>query len=336
MNNAIISKEEVKALIARRVGIDGVPEKFKVITDTSDFFQVEYDDVLALDSNLYWVKRYEKEGRFGLDDEPKFWVRRAVDLADGSTKIIKLVFHEQFDTKIAGVPVKCFRSPRKEARILDLVADHPNFMHGHWVIDSAGNNVRILEFIPGRRLDEIIRQHVDTHEDYFYNHFPAILDNHIEMTRAIKFLHDHGEKHGDIRRDHILFDRERRIHRWIDFDYNYLHGEAMWSFDLLGLGNILIFLVGRGDVLVPDLYYNQRSLYDSLWGEDLNISYKNRVANLKKIFPYVPDSLNLILLHFSVGAKLFYDNIDQMLDDLAVARADIASVTGSESCLVKQ
>jgi serine/threonine protein kinase len=336
VKEATITQEEVKALIARRFGIDKVPEKFKVITDTSDFFQVEYDDVLALEENLYWVKRYEKEGRFGLDDEPKFWVRRAVDLGDGSTKIIKLVFHEQFETKIAGVPVKCFRSPRKEARILDLVADHPNFMHGHWVIDSAGNNVRILEFIHGPRLDEIIQKHGNTHEEYFYHHFPAILDIYIEMARAIKFLHDHNEKHGDIRRDHILFDRERGIHRWIDFDYNYLHGEAMWSFDLLGLGNILIFLVGRGDVLVPDLYYNQRPLYDSLWGEDLNISYKNRVANLKKIFPYIPDSLNLILLHFSVGAKLFYDNIDQMLDDLAAARSDVASVTGGEPCLAKQ
>ena len=105
----------------------------------------------------------------------------------------------------------------------------------------------------------------------------------------------------------------------------------MWSFDLLGLGNILIFLTGRGDVLVPDLYYNQRSLYDSLWGEDLNISYKNRVANLRKIYPYIPDSLNRVLLHFSVGAKIFYDNIDQMLEDLATARADVASSTGRAS-----
>jgi mRNA-degrading endonuclease HigB of HigAB toxin-antitoxin module len=335
VNETTISKEEVKALLARRVGIDGVPENFKVITDTSDFFRVEYDDVLVLGDTLYWVKRYEKEGRFGLDDEPKFWVRRAVDLEDGSTKIIKLVFHEQFDTKIAGVSVKCFRSPRKEARILDLVADHPNFMHGRWVNDSAGNNVRILEFIQGPRLDNIIQKHTGTHEEYFHNQFPAVFDTFIEMARAIKFLHDHGEKHGDIRRDHILFDRDRKIYRWIDFDYNYLHGEAMWSFDLLGLGNILIFLSGRGDVLVSDLYYNQRSLYDSLWGEDLNISYKNRVANLKKIFPYIPDSLNLILLHFSIGATIFYDTIDQMLDDLAAARADLASMAGSEPCPVK-
>jgi len=329
MTDAVrLSQEEVKAMIARWTSHDRVPGIVNILTDTSDFFKVEYDDVLALGDNLYWVKRYEKEGRFGLDDEPKYWVRRAIDLADGSIRILKMVFHEEFETKIGEVVIKCFRSPKKEARILDLVADHPAFMHGKWINDSAGNNVRILEFIPGRRYDEIVAALGDTHEDYFYNHFSGVLDEYIKLVAAIKFLHDHGEKHGDIRRDHILFDRERSINRWIDFDYNYLHGESMWSFDLQGLGNILIYLVGRGDVLVPELYHNQRSLFDTLWGEDLNISYKNRVANLQKIYPYIPDSLNRILLHFSFGAKIFYDTTDQILDDLAGAMADVLSITG--------
>lgn len=314
---------DMRSLIAKQTGSQNIPDKFSIITDTSDFFRIEYNDVLILESNMYWIKGYEKEGRFGLDDEPKYWVRRAIDLSDGSTKILKLVFHEEFETKIGGVVIKCFRSPKKEARILDLVADHKNFMHGHWINDSAGNNVRILEFIRGRRLDDIVVKYGSDHEDYFYNHFPTVLNQYIELVEAIKFLHDHGEKHGDIRRDHILFDRELEVNRWIDFDYNYLHGEAKWSFDLQGLGNIIIFLTGRGDVLVPDLYHNQRELFESLWGEDLNISYKNRVANLKKIYPYIPESLNRVLLHFSYGAKIFYDSTDQMLDDLAKARADL-------------
>lgn len=65
---------------------DRVPQKFNIITDTSDFFRLEYNDILVLsDSNIFWVKRYEKEGRFGLDDEPKYWVRRAIELIDDST-----------------------------------------------------------------------------------------------------------------------------------------------------------------------------------------------------------------------------------------------------------
>lgn len=326
--SATFSREAVRALIAERMGPERVPEKFRIITDTSDFFRVEYNDVVVLGDTPYWVKRYEKEGRFGLDDEPKYWVRRAVDLTDGSTKVIKLVFHEEFETRVGDVVITCFRSPRKEARILDLVAEHENFMHGHWVLDAAGNNVRILEFIHGPRYDEIITGYGADHQDYFHNYFPDILDQYVELVAAIKFLHDHGEKHGDIRRDHILWDRERNVNRWIDFDYNYRHGESMFSFDLQGLGNILIFLTGRGDVLVPDLYHHQRQVFDNLWGEDLNISYKNRVANLKKVFPYIPESLNLILLHFSHGAEIFYETTDQILDDLARARADMVSLTG--------
>nr|MBF0221332.1 hypothetical protein [Desulfobulbaceae bacterium] len=325
------SRDEICRLIADHGGEERIPPKFNIIIDTSDFFKVEYNDVVLLGDSPYWVKRYEKEGRFGLDDEPKYWVRRAINLLDGSTRILKLVFHEQFETKIGGIVIKCFRSPKKEARILDLVADHPNFMHGHWVQDSAGNVIRILDFIYGMRYDDIIVPYGKDHQDYFYNYFPKVLDQFIEMLAAIKFLHDHGEKHGDIRRDHILWDREREVLRWIDFDYNYLHGESKFSFDLQGLGNILIFLVGRGDVLVADLHNNNKALFDTLWGEDLNISYKNRVANIKKIFPYIPESLNRVLLHFSNGAQIFYDTTGQMLDDLYTARTDILDLTGGRS-----
>jgi len=324
----LLADDTVRRLIAAHAGVENIPSKLKIITDTSDFSRIEYNDVLLLGNKPYWVKRYEKEGRFGLDDEPKYWVRRAIDLTDGSTKILKLVFHEEFETTVCGMVIKCFRSPKKEARILDLVAGHQNFMHGDWVLDAVGNNVRILEFIRGPRLDEMVTGYGNDHQDYFFNYFPNVLDQYIELLVAIKFLHDHGEKHGDIRRDHVIWDREREVMRWIDFDYNYRHGESMFSFDLAGLGNIIIFLTGRGDVLVEELYHNRRDLFDSLWGEDLSISYKNRVANLKKIFPYIPESLNRILLHFSVGAGIFYETTDQMLADLVKARIDLAALTG--------
>lgn len=322
------SRNDIIDYITAYAGADRLPKKFKIITDTSDFFAVEYNDVVVLDDIPFWVKRYEKEGRFGIDDQPKYWVRRAIDLRDGSTKILKLVFHEEFETKIGDVAITCFRSPKKEARILGLVANNPQFMHGTWTLDSAGNNVRILEFIYGRTLDKLIDDLGDDHHDYFHNHFPGLLACYIELVKAIKFLHDQGEKHGDIRRDHIIWDRERQVYRWIDFDYNYKHGESMFGFDLHGLGNILIYLAGRGDVLVPELYQHQRPLFDSLWGEDLNVSYKNRVANLAKIYPYIPASLNRVLLHFSQGAKIFYETTDQMLDDLATATIDLSKQTG--------
>ena len=44
--------------------------------------------------------------------------------------------------------------------------------------------------------------------------------------------------------------------------------------------------------------------------------FHNRVANLKKIYPYIPENLNRVLMHFSKGANWFYENTVQLLDDL--------------------
>ncbi|MGQ9812340.1 MAG: serine/threonine protein kinase, partial [Dissulfurimicrobium sp.] len=38
---------------------------------------------------------------------------------------------------------------------------------------------------------------------------------------------------------------------------------------------------------------------------DFSLLYPNRVVNLKKLFPYIPDELNRVLLHFSSGAEIF-------------------------------
>lgn len=329
MDSAVAySREAVRELMARCGDAARLPETVRIITDTSDFHRVESNDVLILGGMPLWIRGYEREGRFGLDDEPKYWVRRGIDLLDGSTKIIKFEFHEEFETQIGGLVVRRFRSPRKEARILDLVREQSHFMHGRWAKDAAGNNVRVLEFIRGRRYDEVVANLGGDHLDYFHRFFPEVLERYTELVRAIKFLHDHGEKHGDIRRDHILWDRDRQVNRWIDFDYDYVHGESLFSFDLQGLGNILIFIAGRGDILVPDLRHEHRALFDNLERADLSISFGNRVANLKKVFPYIPDTLNRILLHFSEGANLFYDAADQLLDDLAKALPDVVAMTG--------
>ena len=109
-----------------------------------------------------------------------------------------------------------------------------------------------------------------------------------------------------------------------------MHGESLFSFDLQGLGNVLIFLAGRGDVLLPELRLEQPAVHGRLTGDDLSISFANRVANLQKVFPYIPDSLNRVLLHFSEGASIFYDAADQLLEDLAEAQADVGAATGRQ------
>jgi len=40
---------------------------------------------------------------------------------------------------------------------------------------------------------------------------------------------------------------------------------------------------------------------------------------LKKLYPYIPDELNNILLNFSGYASNFYLSVDELIDDLRAA-----------------
>jgi serine/threonine protein kinase len=293
-----------------------IPRHFRIHRDTSNIFRVEYDDVVILGGKPYLIRHNAKEQRFGLEDEVKFWVKRAVDLKNGNLKIMKLVFYENFMSRIGDIEYECFRSPQKEARILDLVSGHRNFMHGYSIQDENDNLIRILDFIRGKPLFTYVENMGLDHEAYYYEQLPGILDHFYECVQAIRFLHEHGEKHGDIRRDHILIDADKGQYRWIDFDFNYRHRENIYGYDLFGLGNILVFLVGKGDLLLPDLKNQNHPALSTLTEEDLNIVFGNRVVNLKKIYPFIPESLNRVLMHFSKGANWFYENTAQLLEDL--------------------
>jgi len=293
-----------------------------VVTDTSEFFDIGRGDLLLLPCGAYLIRGNEREGRFGLDDEVKHWVKRAVDLADDSRKVVKLVFHERYVNKIGPFTYECFRSPRKEARILDLVTGHPHFMQGISVEDPKGNNVRVIDYVYGPTLHHHVSILDLDHETYFQQALPGLLHELRQALAALAFLHRHGEKHGDIRRDHLIRTPDERL-VWIDFDYNYRHGERLAGLDLVGVGNVLTFVVGGGDQTLHDLRRNRPEVFERLRVEDMSPVFSNRVMNLKKLFPYLPDRLNRILLHFSAGAEVFYDTVDELLADLDEARPDL-------------
>lgn len=60
-----------------------LPEKdvsnLSIHRDTSDFFKVEYGDIVLLNQTPYLIRHNAREERHGLDDV-KHWVKRAVDL----------------------------------------------------------------------------------------------------------------------------------------------------------------------------------------------------------------------------------------------------------------
>ena len=95
----------------------------KIYTDTTEFMNINYGDVMSLGGMHYLVLRDEAERRFGIED-PKYWVKRCRTLETGERKIIKLVFQERFPLKLGDFELICHRSPEKEARILNLSLIH--------------------------------------------------------------------------------------------------------------------------------------------------------------------------------------------------------------------
>src|SRR5512134_436420 len=101
------TQQSLRDLASQWLEPSRVPKRFRVITDTTEFTRVDYDDIVILDNNPFLIRHNQKEGRFGMDDQPKFWVKSALDLTDGSKKIIKLVFHERFQARIGELLVDC-------------------------------------------------------------------------------------------------------------------------------------------------------------------------------------------------------------------------------------
>jgi len=299
----------------------------KVFTDTSNFTSIDYGDIIHIDDRYFVVTAYAVEGRFGVDDQPKQWVPKVNDLVNGQSLILKLVFHETFSVDVGDFTIPCYRSPEKEARILEYTQGHKRFMQGYSVEDEAGNLVRILDVVQGRRLDKFVYREKCSHEEYFHAYFPAILQEFLECAQAIAFLHQEGFRHGDIRRDHIYVEFETGLFRWIDFDYDFYLPERPFTLDLLELGNLLMFLITRGDYRDKDLLQNHlvdEAGFGKICADDFSLLSKNRIVNLQKIFPYIPTELNNICMHFSQKATVWYDTADEFCLDLEKVVASLS------------
>ncbi len=290
--------------------------------NTSDFANIDYGDVIHVDGRYLLVVGYTKEGRFGIDEQPKQWVPKVYDLVSEERNIIKLVFHETYTIRLGGLQVTCYRSPEKEAQVIELTRGNPTFMQGYATLDEVGNLVRILKIVNGQRLDKVVYKMGDSHLDYFENYLPDLLQRFIVAVEGIAMLHSHGFKHGDIRRDHIFVDRNDGHFCWIDFDYDFYLPERPYAMDLFGLGNVLLFLLGqqnfRPGAILENPVFGEK-VFSRLTDGDLALVSRDRVFNLQKIFPYIPDALNDILLYFSAGTEVMYDTVDEFCNDLQCA-----------------
>jgi len=290
----------------------------RIFTDTTDFFSIDCGDKILVGGKQYLVTGYERERRFGVVD-PKFWVKRAVDTDTGEKKIIKLSFSESFDTFLGDMKIRCFRNPDKEGRILELVRDHPRFMHGESHRDAKNNNIRVLDIVRGSNFFFYIDSLNMRHEVYFHTLLPDILRKLMKTFEAICFLHVNGFRHGDIRNDHIIIEHATGNYVWIDFDYDYHAPENPFCLDVFGLGNILVRAVGKGFHSLYMIDGDRKTygdLMDRVVPEDFSIMDKWRFVNLRKLYPHIPKMLNDILMHFSKGAEVCYESADEITGDL--------------------
>jgi len=291
--------------------------------DLSDFTSIDCGQEVCLGARKYRITGFELERRFGIED-PKFWVKRAVDLQTGEHKLLKFAFFESFYTTLGGVRIRCFRDPEKESRVLEVMENHPLFMHGTSFRDDKGNNVRVLDIVRGSNFLVRLGGLAMDHRTYFETRLPSILENLIKAFEAIRELHLNGLRHGDIRNDHLIVEHSTGNYVWIDFDYDYDAPENPFSLDLIGMGNILLYAVGKG---FHELYMiatdqgRYRDLIDRIDIDDFSLLDKSRFMNLKKIYPYIPEALNDILMHFSRGTQVFYETTDEFLEDLRNAAA---------------
>jgi len=289
--------------------------RIQVFEDTSPFMSIDPGSVLRVAGNDYFVMGYAREGRFGLDEEPKYWVKRTIDLTTGERKIIKLVFRETFDSRVGTTVFRCARSLEKESAILAKMRGHPHFMQGESAFDLAGNLVLIIDFIPGPSLYDHLRQLPMPHATYYREVLPKLMQSLIGCMDAISQMHSHGLHHGDIRADHIILKNRSDAFVWIDFDYE----TSQPNYDLLCLGNVLNQIVGKGRHSIYDLRLRPEEYPDfhgSLTLDDMSQMFQHRVANLRKLFPYISADLNAILMRFSFGSRNPYPDVDTLVADL--------------------
>jgi len=291
-----------------------VPERVSIVTDTSDWMRIIRGDVVRLKDRDFVIKGHGYESRFGIGDQPKYWVFNAFDLETGERKIMKAVFHEDFYVHIGVFKIHCFRSPEKEAQVLELVRDDDRFMQGFTWPDAVGNTIRVIDYIPGPTLFEYIFDVKKNHHDYFEQDLPAILRRLAGSIEAIGFLHKQKTCHGDIRNDHIIIETGTGKYRWIDFDLN----QNVSDYDVWSIGNIINYTVGKGittfkSVLKGSKFSDQ--VRSSIDPSDASGFFHYRIMNLGKLYPYIPERLSNILMRFTIRPYKFYANMDQLLED---------------------
>jgi hypothetical protein len=306
-----------QAIVDRIRELGGIPPSPLVVkSNAGDFTAIDHGHVLRIADRTFLVRGCAYEGRFGIEASPKFWVKWALDLDSGQTKLLKFPFQETFSLQLGVLRVPCVRDPEKEGRVLRLVHGDNRFMQGRTLCDDDGHPVHVLDILPGPNLYDEVRQDMRPHGEYFRLVFPGLLRRVRAALDAMAWLNRHGERHGDIRNDHLIVDPDTGRLGWIDFDLSV----AAADIDVHCAGNVLLFVVAQGIVTFADARHAlPPDAADPLVPADAALFFSNRVANLRKLYPYLPEGLNDLLMRYSVDAREPFATLDEVvaaLDDV--------------------
>ncbi len=309
--------EKRDALIERINELTGwiiQPNRFQLVTDTTEWMNIFRGHVLHMGSHYYVIRGNMTETRFGINEQPKYWVFSAIELESGKEKIIKTVFHEEFTAHIGIFKIRCYRSPEKESEVLHVGRHDERFMQGFSCYDKVKNNVRVIDYIRGTTFFDFIPSIKKPHKQYFIEDLPGILRKLKYLFEAIQMLHRKELCHGDIRNDHIMIDQKSDVYKWIDFDLK----QDVSDFDMWSLGNILSYAVAKGIITFESALKSKEftpQQKESLTSTDGSAFYQYRIINLSKLFDYIPPILDRILKHFTIRPIAYYAGIDEFIDD---------------------
>lgn len=286
-----------------------------VLRCTSTYTANTPDTVLRLGGQDYLITGSPREERFGLEGQPRSWIKYAVDLTTARRKIVKLVFIEEFTLRVGSLSATCRRSPEKESAFLDAVRGNPRFMQGFSVKDSDDNLVRVLDLIPGQNFFNHVAALNMSHERYCDEVLPGIIEGLVCCIEAMAKVNRQGLYHGDIRNDHLLVDRRTGSLTWIDFDFDL----DLKSHDVWCTGNVLNYAAGKGFHPFSTVKRHPEAyprLESPLLPQDAMHMYSHQVANLRKLYPYLPQALNDVLMRFASNAEDPYQDLESLAKDL--------------------
>lgn len=279
-----------------------------------EFTQTGVGEVIEVDGVRYQVIAIPEERIYDELDAAHLFVRIVRTVGTREKRVLKV--GPTMD--LADTDEPSIKSAVKESEILRLVQGNRGFVQGVGRVPTGCDFVLCdMEYMEGPTLPEWIKSMPQDHKTYYRDMFPFLAARFADAARALHELHEAGRisqseygYHGDMGQgDCLIYDQSRSTLRWFDLNLVLLGDRNGVAEDINELGKIFRFIVGKRLHTVgtfaqhPELYpharvrpadFSREDLVD-LGVDDLSLL---PVVNLGKLFPYISDEVNALLMQF--------------------------------------